>query len=67
MAVKPVDYFIRRTGALLFDIDAVRREKEAVIAFMARHLGWTEEERDMYQKELDKELQRAVLGDERSE
>ncbi|OQP05878.1 glycerol-3-phosphate dehydrogenase [Geobacillus sp. 46C-IIa] len=61
MAVKPTDYFIRRTGALLFDIDSVRREKEAVVAFMARHLGWTGEERDMYEKELDKELLQAVL------
>ncbi|NNV05818.1 glycerol-3-phosphate dehydrogenase/oxidase [Geobacillus sp. C56-T2] len=63
MAVKPVDYFIRRTGALLFDIDSVRREKEAVVAFMARYLGWTEEERDVYENELDTELRRAVLGE----
>ncbi len=63
MAAKPVDYFIRRTGALLFDIDSVRREKEEAMAFMARYLGWTGEERDVYEKELDKELRRAVLGE----
>ncbi|ADI26375.1 glycerol-3-phosphate dehydrogenase/oxidase [Geobacillus sp. C56-T3] len=67
MAAKPVDYFIRRTGALLFDIDSVRREKEEVMAFMARYLGWTGEERDVYEKELDKELRRAVLGEEGEE
>ncbi|MGP3561818.1 glycerol-3-phosphate dehydrogenase/oxidase [Geobacillus sp. BK01] len=68
MAAKPTDYFIRRTGALLFDIDAVRREKEAVMAFMARYLHWTKEERDIYAKELDRELRQATLatgGDDR--
>jgi hypothetical protein len=31
MAVKPVDFFIRRTGALFFDIAFVQRWKEAAI------------------------------------
>ncbi|SID69646.1 Aerobic glycerol-3-phosphate dehydrogenase [Mycobacteroides abscessus subsp. abscessus] len=31
MAYKPVDFFIRRTGALFFDIGWVREHKDAVI------------------------------------
>ncbi|WP_044736985.1 glycerol-3-phosphate dehydrogenase/oxidase [Geobacillus kaustophilus] len=62
MAVKPVDYFIRRTGALLFDINSVRREKEAVIAFMAQYFGWTEEETAAHRGELERELHQAVLS-----
>ncbi|MFC0297861.1 glycerol-3-phosphate dehydrogenase/oxidase [Geobacillus jurassicus] len=62
MAAKPVDYFIRRTGALLFDINAVRREKEAVMAFMAGYFGWTEEETAVYRGELERELHQAVLS-----
>ncbi|ABO67441.1 glycerol-3-phosphate dehydrogenase/oxidase [Geobacillus thermodenitrificans] len=62
MAVKPVDYFIRRTGSLLFDIDSVRREKEAVIAFMASYLHWTEEQTAVYTKELEQALCQAVLA-----
>ncbi|MGG3820355.1 glycerol-3-phosphate dehydrogenase/oxidase [Geobacillus thermodenitrificans] len=62
MAVKPVDYFIRRTGALLFDIDSVRREKEAVVAFMASYLHWTEEQTAVYTKELEQALCQAVLA-----
>lgn len=61
MAVKPVDYFIRRTGALLFDIDSVRRQKDRVIAFMADYLQWTEEQREAYTKELEKALKGAVV------
>ncbi|WPZ17131.1 FAD-dependent oxidoreductase [Geobacillus subterraneus] len=64
MAVKPTDYFIRRTGALLFDIDSVRREKEAVIAFMARYLRWTGEQTATYTKELEQALRQAVLAEE---
>ncbi|KAF0994803.1 glycerol-3-phosphate dehydrogenase/oxidase [Geobacillus sp. TFV-3] len=62
MAAKPVDYFIRRTGALLFDINAVRREKEAVVAFMAQYFGWTEEEAAVHRGELERELHQAALS-----
>jgi len=64
MAAKPVDYFIRRTGALLFNIDSVRREKEGVVAFMARYLGWTGEQKATYTKELEQALRQAVLAAE---
>jgi glycerol-3-phosphate dehydrogenase len=62
MAAKPIDYFIRRTGALLFDIASVRRQKDRVIAFMADYLQWTEEQTAAYTKELDKALQEATLS-----
>ncbi|BDG36500.1 glycerol-3-phosphate dehydrogenase/oxidase [Saccharococcus caldoxylosilyticus] len=61
MAAKPIDYFIRRTGALLFDIASVRRQKDRVIAFMADYLQWTEEQREAYTKELEKALKGAVV------
>lgn len=56
MAMKPVDFFIRRTGALFFDIDWVRTWKVDGIRLMAEHLGWTEEEMAGYKAELEKEL-----------
>jgi glycerol-3-phosphate dehydrogenase len=62
MAAKPIDYFIRRTGALLFDIASVRRQKDRVVAFMADYLQWTEEQRAAYTKELEKALREAVLA-----
>ncbi|EZP75853.1 glycerol-3-phosphate dehydrogenase [Parageobacillus genomosp. 1] len=62
MAAKPIDYFIRRTGALLFDIASVRRQKDRVIAFMANYLQWTKEQTAAYTAELDKALREAIIA-----
>ncbi|MFC5984910.1 glycerol-3-phosphate dehydrogenase/oxidase [Marinicrinis lubricantis] len=56
MAVKPVDFFIRRSGALLFDIETVRMNKMPVIRLMSRQLGYTEAEEKAYIEELEREL-----------
>lgn len=50
---KPIDFFIRRTGALYFDIHWVHAHKEAVIAYMGSVLGWTGEQAAAYRAELD--------------
>ncbi|MFC7395374.1 glycerol-3-phosphate dehydrogenase/oxidase [Scopulibacillus cellulosilyticus] len=60
MAVTPVDFFLRRTGALLFHIDWVRQWKEPVIEFMANYFKWTTEEQRKYTEELDQALDQAV-------
>ncbi|ANY76701.1 glycerol-3-phosphate dehydrogenase/oxidase [Paenibacillus ihbetae] len=59
MAVKPVDFFIRRTGSLLFNIEWTRRWKGSVIDYMASMLGWDDDEKEMYALELQEELARA--------
>jgi len=56
MAVKPVDFFIRRTGKLLFDISVVMKWKDEVVSYMASLFGWSEEERNSYMEELDFEI-----------
>lgn len=61
MTVKPVDFFIRRTGALFFDIAWVHRHKEAGIELMAQHLGWSEERKTEYKNELEQHLHDAVV------
>jgi glycerol-3-phosphate dehydrogenase len=61
MAVKPIDFFIRRTGALLFDIAWVRKYKAPIIDFMAHYLHWSEEETRQYSEELEKHLHEAVV------
>lgn len=61
MVVKPVDFFIRRTGALFFDIHSVTKWKSAVIQLMAELLGWTEETKLNYTNELEKHLNDAVV------
>jgi glycerol-3-phosphate dehydrogenase len=52
-AYKPVDFFIRRTGALFFHIDWVYANKDSVIAYMAKTFGWTKEQTQRYTEELD--------------
>lgn len=61
MTLKPVDFFIRRTGALFFNIQWVRDWKQPVIAYMASTFGWTEEQCNLYAAELDTALQQAVV------
>ena len=56
MAVKPTDFFIRRTGALLFDIATVMEWKEQVMTEMATIFGWTEDQRTRYAEELQQEI-----------
>ena len=60
MTVKPVDFFIRRTGALLFDIAWVHKWKQPVLEYMADRLKWTEEEKENYRKELELQLRDAT-------
>lgn len=56
MVVRPVDYFIRRTGALYFNIQWVHKWKAAVMSHMAKQLHWSEETKVLYEKELEEAL-----------
>lgn len=60
LAYKPVDFFVRRTGALFFDINWVRAHKDAVIRYMAKVFSWTAEQEKAYTDELDQLLYEAV-------
>ncbi|WP_335871745.1 glycerol-3-phosphate dehydrogenase/oxidase [Bacillus sp. 2205SS5-2] len=60
MAYTPADFFIRRTGALFFDIDWVRQWKEPVMNVMNELLAWTTDQYKEYEAELNKELVDAV-------
>lgn len=65
MTVKPVDFFIRRTGALFFDIAWVRQWKEPVIAWMQKDFGWSDERTAEYAAELENRLREATVPAER--
>ncbi|KOP67557.1 glycerol-3-phosphate dehydrogenase [Bacillus sp. FJAT-18019] len=60
MASKPVDFFIRRTGSLLFDIEWTRKWKQPVIDYMAAELSWSDVQKAEYTRELDEELASAT-------
>lgn len=61
MAATPVDFFIRRTGTLLFNISWVRTWKTLVVEYMAEYLDWTPEAKARYAEELDLALHEAVV------
>lgn len=69
MVSKPNDFFIRRTGALFFDIDWVNKWKKPVVDQMAEELDWTEEEKVLHLSELEKHIHDAVtpLDDEKKD
>ncbi|EHS55133.1 glycerol-3-phosphate dehydrogenase C-terminal domain-containing protein, partial [Paenibacillus sp. Aloe-11] len=67
MTVTPSDFFIRRTGALFFQIGDVKRWKEPVIALMSEHAGWSAAQERQYAAELDAYLHEAVTPVEAEE
>ncbi|UOR11714.1 glycerol-3-phosphate dehydrogenase/oxidase [Halobacillus amylolyticus] len=59
-AYKPVDFFVRRTGALFFNIAWVREHQDSVVDFMATELDWTTPQKQGYKDELNQLLNEAV-------
>ncbi|MED4696776.1 glycerol-3-phosphate dehydrogenase/oxidase [Peribacillus frigoritolerans] len=60
MTATPVDFFFRRTGTLLFDIDLVQTHKHAVIDYMAGNFGWTESTKMERTNQLEQEILGAI-------
>lgn len=56
MVYTPSDFFIRRTGLLYFDIDAVKRYKQQVIQVMQQRLHYTEPQKNMYIADLEQAI-----------
>jgi len=56
MVVTPIDFFLRRTGTLLFDRSWVLRWKESVINYMADYFQWDDEQKQALTDDLDREL-----------
>ena len=55
MCITPSDFFIRRTGALYFDIETVKMWETPVLLYMKNILGWD----DLLTARFDAELQKA--------
>lgn len=53
MIYTPVDFFVRRTGLLYFAIDKVALYKDTVLEIMHKYIGYTEQQRKAYAKELE--------------
>lgn len=60
MVATPVDFLLRRTGALLFDIDTVMDWKADVIAFMAEKFEWTDAQKEKFIADLETKIYEAT-------
>lgn len=60
MTASPIDFFVRRTGALLFNIELVQKWKNYVISYMADRFNWTDSERERYTLSLEESLKNAI-------
>lgn len=60
LTYKPVDFFVRRTGALFFNIHWVEKYKDEVIAYMAKIFNWSKEQTEKYTKELEQLMYEAT-------
>ncbi|CAJ1002041.1 MULTISPECIES: glycerol-3-phosphate dehydrogenase/oxidase [Brevibacillus] len=56
MAVTPVDFLLRRTSSLLFDIAWAKRWKEPILSFMKQYGNWSAEQADAYRRELEQQI-----------
>ncbi|MBO0321168.1 glycerol-3-phosphate dehydrogenase/oxidase [Muricauda sp. CAU 1633] len=56
MVLSPLDFFIRRTGRLYFDIDSVRTYRDAVLEEFQKAFNSTAEEMAIYKEDLEAEL-----------
>ena len=53
---------IRRTGMLYFDIEDVKKYKEAVMDVMSQLLNYDAEQRALYAEELNEAIEEATHG-----
>ncbi|MGD6818990.1 glycerol-3-phosphate dehydrogenase/oxidase [Metabacillus sp. 84] len=61
LAATPADFFVRRTGAVYFNIQWVRKYKEPIIDYMGRRLGWTDDQKKRYTEQLDEQIDFAAV------
>ena len=59
MVQNPLDFFIRRTGRLYFDIKSVEQLKEPVLKEFSTIFSWNSETNEYYNQLIEKEIYRA--------
>ena len=57
MCLTPSDFFIRRTGALYFDIALVKTWQKEITAYMQQHLLWNDELMKAFNEALQQSIE----------
>ncbi len=63
MVVKPLDFLVRRTGRLYFNIARAESEKEDVLLAFSEHFGWDRKQMDIERKTVEDAFCRARFSD----
>lgn len=61
MATTPSDFFVRRTGAVYFNINWAKQWKDSVTDFMSTKLNWTIDQKKRYLVELERQIHAAEV------
>jgi glycerol-3-phosphate dehydrogenase len=61
MVATPIDFWNRRTGDILFNIQNVQKWKKQVIAYMADRFNWSEQDSKKYTLLVEDALQSCVI------
>ncbi|TCJ02857.1 glycerol-3-phosphate dehydrogenase/oxidase [Cytobacillus praedii] len=61
MAATPIDFFNRRIGAILFDIETVRTYQEQVMNYMTDYFKWNQDARAKFELQLQQALKDATV------
>jgi len=56
MACTPLDFFMRRTGRLFFDIESVKKHKGLVIQEFAHYFDWNTQTIDNWHKKVEEKI-----------
>lgn len=62
MAMTPEDFFARRTDSLLFAIHRLEELKEGVLTVFQKKCGWSDEERVVFEKDLNERVAETTLA-----
>jgi len=61
MVQTPLDFFIRRTGKLYFDIKSIKKLKEPIFIEFSKTFNWDEQTMEQHQRELENETKLATV------
>ncbi len=64
MVATPVDFFNRRTSAIFFNINWVRKWKEPVLNYMKKRFNWTSEQLNYHRSKIEKEIEHATVPED---
>jgi glycerol-3-phosphate dehydrogenase len=63
MTLTPLDFFIRRTGKLYFEIKSIEKLKTPILNEFSKYFVWSKKELDTYTKQLESTIIKATKFD----